>query len=134
MPFAWTAIYLMNVINGASSLERDSDRDSGRSDSLDRRSSALMGQYDSFRKKSRDLREESFTRHGSLERQRTTPDKRSSWSSEEIGEALTDFRPVTLTLTSFFKQVTFLSLLYVRTECIIHRSLISSLMTTYTSS
>ncbi|ELU18915.1 hypothetical protein CAPTEDRAFT_161690 [Capitella teleta] len=75
MPFAWTAIYLMNVINGASSLERDSDRDSGRSDSLDRRSSALMGQYDSFRKK-----------------------------SQEIGEALTDFRPVTLTLTSFFKQ------------------------------
>lgn len=26
--FAWTAIYLMNVINGISSLERDSDRDS----------------------------------------------------------------------------------------------------------
>lgn len=73
--------------------------------STDRRSSALIGQYDSFRKKSRDLREESFTRHGSLERQKTTPDKRSSWSSEEIGDALSSFRPVTLTLTSFFKQV-----------------------------
>jgi molybdenum-dependent DNA-binding transcriptional regulator ModE len=105
MPFAWTAIYLMNVINGATSLERETERETGRSDSLDRRASALLGQYDSFRKKSRDLREESFTRHGSLERQRATPDKRSSWSSEDLGEALSDFRPVTLTLTSFFKQV-----------------------------
>ena len=26
--FAWTGIYLMNVINGGNSLERDSDRDS----------------------------------------------------------------------------------------------------------
>lgn len=26
--FAWTGIYLMNVINGGNSIERDSDRDS----------------------------------------------------------------------------------------------------------
>lgn len=26
--FAWTAVYLMNVINGGNSLDRDSDKDS----------------------------------------------------------------------------------------------------------
>lgn len=34
MPFAWTAIYLMNVINGPNTLERDGEREQGRSDSL----------------------------------------------------------------------------------------------------
>jgi len=37
MPFCWTAVYLMNVINGKSSLERDSaDKDSSGSNSLGR--------------------------------------------------------------------------------------------------
>jgi hypothetical protein len=36
MPFAWTAIYVMNIINGVNSLERDSgsDRESTGSNSL----------------------------------------------------------------------------------------------------
>lgn len=36
MPFAWTAIYLMNVVSGTNSLERDSssDKDSTGSNSL----------------------------------------------------------------------------------------------------
>ncbi|CAG2067653.1 unnamed protein product, partial [Timema podura] len=36
MPFAWTAIYIMNIINGVNSLERESgsDKESGGSNSL----------------------------------------------------------------------------------------------------
>lgn len=35
MPFCWTAVYLMNVISGKSSLERDSiDKESTGSNSL----------------------------------------------------------------------------------------------------
>jgi hypothetical protein len=36
MPFAWTAIYVMNIINGVNSLERDSgsDKESTGSNSL----------------------------------------------------------------------------------------------------
>ncbi len=37
MPFAWTAIYLTNIVNGASSLEREAERqerEHGRADSL----------------------------------------------------------------------------------------------------
>ena len=37
MPFAWTAIYLTNIVNGASSLEREAERqerEQGRADSL----------------------------------------------------------------------------------------------------
>jgi hypothetical protein len=36
MPFAWTAIYVMNIINGINSLERDSgsDKESTGSNSL----------------------------------------------------------------------------------------------------
>ena len=30
MPFAWTAVHLMHIINGASSLDRNSDGDLGK--------------------------------------------------------------------------------------------------------
>ena len=43
MPFAWTAIYLMNIVTGASSMERESsvdkfvqDQDLSRTSSLGR--------------------------------------------------------------------------------------------------
>jgi len=35
----------------------------------------------------------------------STPDKRDSWNAEDIGTALDSFRPVTITISSFFKQV-----------------------------
>ena len=66
----------------------------------------MLSQYESFRK--RNQREESFTRHGSLERQRSnTSEKRSSWNMDDYGLNLENFRPVTLTINSFFKQVVF---------------------------
>jgi len=48
---------------------------------------------------------ESF-RKSSLERPKSgTPDKRDSWNAEDVGTALDTFRPVTITVSSFFKQV-----------------------------
>ena len=59
------------------------------------RSSAGSGfsPYESFRKSSVDRPKSG------------TPDKRDSWNVEDIGTALDTFRPVTITISSFFKQV-----------------------------
>ena len=45
-----------------------------------------------------------FTRRGSLER-KSGSDKRSSWSSDELSTNYDTFRPITLTISNFFKQV-----------------------------
>ncbi|XP_035380528.1 dedicator of cytokinesis protein 7 isoform X18 [Electrophorus electricus] len=76
MPFAWTAIHLMNIVNSAGSLERDTDLELERKGSWsERRNSSIVGRR-------------------SLER--TT-------SGDEYCN-LTSFRPATLTVTNFFKQ------------------------------
>jgi hypothetical protein len=99
--FAWTGIYLMNVINGGNSMDRDSDRDSFSSssttNSLDRKlgSSSL----EQLRRRATDMG--SLTRRGSLERR---TDKRRSWSPDHLASTLESFRPITLTVSSFFKQ------------------------------
>ncbi|XP_063219662.1 dedicator of cytokinesis protein 7 [Bacillus rossius redtenbacheri] len=101
MPFAWTAIYVVNIINGVNSMERDSasDKEITGSNSLDRKSSGSS--FDQFRKRASDMG--SLTRRGSLER-RTNSEKRRSWSPEDCSLSLDTFRPVTLTVSSFFKQ------------------------------
>uniref|UniRef100_A0A669PI06 Dedicator of cytokinesis 7 n=1 Tax=Phasianus colchicus TaxID=9054 RepID=A0A669PI06_PHACC len=77
MPFAWTAIHLMNIVSSAGSLERDSTEvEVGTGGSWsERRNSSIVGRR-------------------SLER--TT-------SGDEACN-LTSFRPATLTVTNFFKQ------------------------------
>uniref|UniRef100_A0A8C4YT78 Dedicator of cytokinesis 7 n=1 Tax=Gopherus evgoodei TaxID=1825980 RepID=A0A8C4YT78_9SAUR len=77
MPFAWTAIHLMNIVSSAGSLERDSTEvEIERKGSWsERRNSSIVGRR-------------------SLER--TT-------SGDETCN-LTSFRPATLTVTNFFKQ------------------------------
>uniref|UniRef100_A0A8C3TML4 Dedicator of cytokinesis 7 n=1 Tax=Chelydra serpentina TaxID=8475 RepID=A0A8C3TML4_CHESE len=77
MPFAWTAIHLMNIVSSAGSLERDSTEvEIGTGGSWsERRNSSIVGRR-------------------SLER--TT-------SGDETCN-LTSFRPATLTVTNFFKQ------------------------------
>ncbi|XP_048395891.1 dedicator of cytokinesis protein 7 isoform X4 [Stegostoma tigrinum] len=80
MPFAWTAIHLMNIVNSAGSLERDStDSETGAGERKgswsERRNSGLVGRR-------------------SLERT-TSGDESCNLSS---------FRPATLTVTNFFKQ------------------------------
>ncbi|XP_041695999.2 dedicator of cytokinesis protein 7 isoform X13 [Coregonus clupeaformis] len=79
MPFAWTAIHLMNIVNSAGSLERDTELEMGlperKGSWSERRNSSIGGRR-------------------SLERT-TSGDESCS---------LTSFRPATLTVTNFFKQ------------------------------
>ncbi|CAJ0925335.1 unnamed protein product, partial [Ranitomeya imitator] len=80
MPFAWTAIHLMNIVSSAGSLERDSTEleigpGERKGSWSERRNSSIVGRR-------------------SLER--TT-------SGDESCN-LTSFRPATLTVTNFFKQ------------------------------
>ncbi|CAH1775987.1 unnamed protein product, partial [Owenia fusiformis] len=111
MPFAWTAIYLMNVVSGGNSMDKDtpgSEKDS-LTGSLDKRMSGLG--YQNLWKRQRD---DSLTRSGSGSMERgansgsmggSIGDKRSSWSPEDLASSnLESFRPVTLTVSSFFKQ------------------------------
>ncbi|KAI1892107.1 hypothetical protein AGOR_G00150560 [Albula goreensis] len=79
MPFAWTAIHLMNIVNSAGSLERDTEPELAlperKGSWSERRNSSIVGRR-------------------SLERT-TSGDESCS---------LTSFRPATLTVTNFFKQ------------------------------
>uniref|UniRef100_H2ZZ18 Dedicator of cytokinesis 7 n=1 Tax=Latimeria chalumnae TaxID=7897 RepID=H2ZZ18_LATCH len=82
MPFAWTAIHLMNIVSSAGSLERDSTEveigaGERKGSWSERRNSSIVGRR-------------------SLER--TSGDEACNLSS---------FRPATLTVTNFFKQVSF---------------------------
>ncbi|XP_065206218.1 dedicator of cytokinesis protein 7 [Planococcus citri] len=99
MPFCWTPVYLMNVINGKNSLERDTnDKESSGSNSLDRKFSG--SNLEQLRKKATEI---GLTRRGSLER-KSTSDKRSSWSSDDLTSNFDTFSPVTLKISHFFKQ------------------------------
>ncbi|XP_069942512.1 dedicator of cytokinesis protein 7 isoform X9 [Cherax quadricarinatus] len=99
MPLAWTAINLMNIFTGVhGERENAPEREPSGSNSLDRKQSSSS--YDELKRKSGSG---SLTRRGSLER-RSFSEKRRSWSPEEFGACLDSFRPVTLTVSSFFKQ------------------------------
>ncbi|XP_046488292.1 dedicator of cytokinesis protein 7 isoform X2 [Neodiprion pinetum] len=90
MPLAWTAIHLSGVIGGGCT---DDSESTGSAGSLDRKSGGL----EQWRKKV-----EAPTRRGSLERR--SSDKRRSWSQDDFANCLDSFRPITLTVSSFFKQ------------------------------
>ncbi|XP_005089591.1 dedicator of cytokinesis protein 7 isoform X1 [Aplysia californica] len=134
MPFAWTAIYLMNIMTGQGSLEREGRGREGREGreasvekrmreaSIDRttehemhRAASLdVGQPDR-RMGSSGSQYESFRkrskddmlagRRGSIDRGRSGYEKFRSRSPENYNSASMDnFHPVTLTVKSFFKQ------------------------------
>lgn len=124
MPFAWTAIWLPNIIKGGKDLgdSGGSDAESTASNSLDRKTSTSS--FEQFRRmaaKDTISSSSSLTRKGSLERR----DKRSSWAASssvassvvssstlvqseagtnDVANLLDTFPPVTLTVSSFFKQ------------------------------
>uniref|UniRef100_A0A8C4QLC5 Dedicator of cytokinesis 7 n=1 Tax=Eptatretus burgeri TaxID=7764 RepID=A0A8C4QLC5_EPTBU len=77
MPFAWTAIHLLHIINSVGSLERDGGEVDGyrKASWTERRNSAALGKR-------------------SLDR---------LTSGDEV-YSLSNFRPATLTVTNFFKQ------------------------------
>ena len=124
MPFAWTAIWMQNIIKGKETNDSGgSDAESTASNSLDRKASTSS--FEQFRRSAAAANKatagggagdssSSLTRKGSLERR----DKRSSWAGsslsgqsaaqnaqyDEITAQLDSFPPVTLTVSSFFKQ------------------------------
>lgn len=113
MPFAWTFIYLMNIVTGTGSMERetsvektvDPSQDTGsRAASLDRRSGMGSGQFDSFRSKRSKDDNSILGRRGSQDRGRSGYEKHHNWTPDVYGANLDNFRPVTLTVSSFFKQ------------------------------
>ncbi|XP_017855271.1 dedicator of cytokinesis protein 7 [Drosophila busckii] len=114
MPFAWTAIYLTNIFNGEGYDTKDTSCCSGdatcsagsgaatlgsgtSSNSLDRKSSTSS--FDQLRRKANDM-SGTLTRRGSLERK----EKRRSWSPDDFANVIENFRPITMTINSFFKQ------------------------------
>ncbi|XP_070541056.1 dedicator of cytokinesis protein 7-like isoform X2 [Ptychodera flava] len=105
MPFAWTAIHLMNIVNGAGSLDRDpsfSDKDSLKED---RRASSAS----SYESGTGSLRRSKPGDTGSLPRRIDgTGSLKRNGSERKLREEdmsnLASFRPVTLTVSSFFKQ------------------------------
>lgn len=102
MPFAWTGIYLTNIFNGDGVEEKKDDRDTlssaSSSNSLDRKFSTSS--FDQLRRKATDMG--TLTRRGSLERR---SEKRRSWSPDDFSNNIETFRPITITVSSFFKQV-----------------------------
>lgn len=104
MPFAWTGIYLTNIFNGdgveTNKDERDRDTmgSATSSNSLDRKLSTSS--FDQLRRKATDMG--TLTRRGSLERK---SEKRRSWSPDDFANNIENFRPITITVSSFFKQV-----------------------------
>lgn len=104
MPFAWTGIYLTNIFNGDGIEPPKEERDSlgsvvaTSSNSLDRKSSTSS--FDQLRRKATDMG--TLTRRGSLERK---SEKRRSWSPDDFANSIENFRPITITVSSFFKQV-----------------------------
>lgn len=104
-PFAWTGIYLTNIFNGdgvePSKEDRERDTTLGAatsSNSLDRKLSTSS--FDQLRRKATDMG--TLTRRGSLERK---TEKRRSWSPDDFANSIENFRPITITVSSFFKQV-----------------------------
>ncbi|XP_023320823.1 dedicator of cytokinesis protein 7, partial [Eurytemora carolleeae] len=98
MPFCWTAIELAKIFKGLAQ-ETGSDVDSTGSNSLDRKSSA--SNMEAWKRVEKE-KAGSLNRRGSLDRK----EKRSSWaaSESELTATLDNFPPVTLTVSSFFKQ------------------------------
>ncbi|KAL0280011.1 UNVERIFIED_CONTAM: hypothetical protein PYX00_001439 [Menopon gallinae] len=97
MPLGWTAISLMNLINNEASSEKD-DQTSSSSNSLDRKSS-----NSSLEGLKRRANMSSLTGRGSLDRY-SGGDKRRSWSPEDLFTGLDSFRPLTINISSFFRQ------------------------------
>lgn len=96
---------MTNIFNGdgvePSKEDRERDTTLGAttsSNSLDRKLSTSS--FDQLRRKATDMG--TLTRRGSLERK---TEKRRSWSPDDFANSIENFRPITITVSSFFKQV-----------------------------
>ncbi|XP_028174738.1 dedicator of cytokinesis protein 7-like [Ostrinia furnacalis] len=122
MPLAWSAVSLPNILSGANSLEREQDKDSlsanGNTNSLDSKASsssleqlrlrvcekplldrkASSSSLEQLRRRAGEVGG-SLTRKGSVERRAPPP-------GDELAACLDSFKPIAITVTSFFKQET----------------------------
>ncbi len=112
MPFAWTAVYLLDVFNGIGTNGNsgqnlnNGDSGNGTSSSIDsNENKGSCHSLDSIKRRYNDSG--SLNRKGSLERQKS--DKRRSLTAEELSDAINNFHAVTLSINSFFKQVSYQS-------------------------
>ncbi|XP_045511771.1 dedicator of cytokinesis protein 7 [Colias croceus] len=97
MPLAWSAVSLLNILSGSNSLERESDKDSNsNTNSLDRKASSSS--LEQLRRRAGEVGG-SLTRKGSVER-------RANPQDHDLPNTLDTFKPIVITVTSFFKQET----------------------------
>ncbi|XP_064293051.1 dedicator of cytokinesis protein 7 isoform X3 [Plodia interpunctella] len=102
MPLAWTCVSLLNILSGSHGIERDpSDKDlcvsAADTNSLDRKASSSS--LEQLRRRANEVGG-SLTRKGSVER------RQPAVSAEDIANQLDNFKPIVITVTSFFKQET----------------------------
>lgn len=103
-PFAFTAVYLNNIFKGENGdIEKDRESiqsTSASSNSLDRKTSSS---FDQFKKRATETVSTTLSRRGSLERRESQ--QRRSWSPfEDFTNSVETFKPISITITSFFKQ------------------------------
>ncbi|XP_022112324.2 dedicator of cytokinesis protein 7 [Pieris rapae] len=101
MPLAWSAVSLLNILSGSNSLERDATEKDGtnsHTNSLDRKASSSS--LEQLRRRAGEVGG-SLTRKGSVER-RTN----NTQNADDIAHNLDTFKPIVITVTSFFKQET----------------------------
>ncbi|XP_013181338.1 PREDICTED: dedicator of cytokinesis protein 7 isoform X1 [Papilio xuthus] len=105
MPLCWSAVSLLNILSGSNSLERDADKDAlpnnnnnANTNSLDRKASSSS--LEQLRRRAGEVGG-SLTRKGSIER-RALP----AQQADELVAHLDTFKPIVITVTSFFKQET----------------------------
>ncbi|XP_038219758.1 dedicator of cytokinesis protein 7 [Zerene cesonia] len=97
MPLAWSAVSLLNILSGSNSLERESDKDNNsNTNSLDRKASSSS--LEQLRRRAGEVGG-SLTRKGSVER-------RANAQDHDLSNTLDTFKPIVITVTSFFKQET----------------------------
>ncbi|XP_047987110.1 LOW QUALITY PROTEIN: dedicator of cytokinesis protein 7 [Leguminivora glycinivorella] len=92
MPLAWSAVSLLNILSGSDRDERDTGTNTN---SLDRKASSSS--LEQLRRRAGEVGG-SLTRKGSVER-RAPP-------ADELAPQLDTMKPVSITVTSFFKQET----------------------------
>ncbi|XP_050551818.1 dedicator of cytokinesis protein 7 isoform X1 [Spodoptera frugiperda] len=101
MPLAWSAVSLLNILSGSNSLERDHDKDSlsaaTNTNSLDRKASSSS--LEQLRRRAGEVGG-SLTRKGSIER------RAHAHNADDLANQLDSFKPIAITVTSFFKQET----------------------------
>ncbi|XP_049870539.1 dedicator of cytokinesis protein 7 isoform X2 [Pectinophora gossypiella] len=101
MPLAWSCVSLMNILSGSNSLERehsDTLAPGSNTNSLDRKASSSS--LEQLRRRAGEVGG-SLTRKGSMER-RAAP----AQPADEVAAMLDTFKPIVITVTSFFKQET----------------------------